>query len=243
MELAHIPATFLPLNDEMTLLSKLSEQLRKLDFTVFVCVGPFGYPFGAYQSRVRAKPFPRGESVLIEIVLKKLGLDPEDSPWTQEIYDHAWEHGTVLPMDNPGWCNQHDTFCQGINRIGNIWNQVMLVCGDTIFSTPLLEKIAGLPPPCQYQMCRAHSVFLLSQNGVEIYHNYAQDHRKRWKNFRVRPGIIRAYPDGGLGTHRLKKLDIKHFGPHNGPQGAWRDVDGSGSYEDAKAMVNNGKLA
>jgi hypothetical protein len=120
---------------------------------------------------------------------------------------------------------------------------VMLVCGDTIFSTPLLEGIAGLPPPCQYQMCRAHSVFLLSQDGVRTYRDYAQNHRRRWKDFMVRPGIIRGYPDGGLGTHRLKRLHITHYGPHNGPIGAWYDIDGPGSYEEARVMIADGRLA
>lgn len=243
MELAHIPVTFLPLNDEMTLLSKLSEQLQGLDFTVFVCVGPLGYPFGAYQPRVQAKPLPRGDLKPIEVILREMSLDPESSPWTREIHDHAQQYGTVLPMDDPGWCNQHDTFCQGIDRIGGGWDQVLLVCGDTIFSTGLLRGITELPPPCQYQMCHAHSVFLLDRHGRGIYRSYAQGCRKRWVNFRVREAAIAKYPDGRVGTNRLMKLNIEHFGVHNGPQGTWRDVDGPGSYEDARAMVNSGKLA
>ena len=234
--LQHIPGSFLPLGNGTTAASRLAGQLRDLDFEVFIAVGKLGYPFGSYQLRWSGDE--KGYNIPSEEGLGSIGLSPTDSPWTSELYRRASQWGKLISVPDPGWGNQHDTFCVGLDEIGGQWEKVLLVCGDTLFSNSLIADITTLLPwPCQFQMHPCHSVFLLDREHAGAYRSRAQNYRRRPENYWDWRQTVARYPDGQIGTGLLEYDRIKHCGWHNWPGGKvedysklWIDLDGPSKY-------------
>ena len=234
--LQHIPGPFLPLGDGTTIVSRLAGQLGNLGFEVFIAIGALGYPFGSYQLRWGSDE--RGYNTPSEEGLRSIGLSPADSPWTTELYGQISQWGELVSIPDPGWGNQHDTFCVSLDRIGKQWDKVLLICGDTILDDSLIVGITNLLPwPCQFQMHPCHSIFLLDRKHVGVYRNHAQDYRRRPDKYQAWKRIIPRYPDGQIGTGLLERDGIKHYGWHNWPEGViedsnkmWVDVDSPSKY-------------
>jgi len=234
--LQHIPGPFLPLGDGTTIVSRLAGQLGNLGFEVFIAIGALGYPFGSYQLRWGSDE--RGYNTPSEEGLRSIGLSPADSPWTSEIYKQASQWGKLISVPDPGWGNQHDTFCIGLDEISGQWERVLLVCGDTLFDDSFIADITTLLPwPCQFQMHPCHSVFLLDRGHVGAYRSRAQNYRRRPESYWDWKQMIARYPDGQIGTGLLEYDRIKHYGWHNWPGGKiedssklWIDIDASSKY-------------
>jgi hypothetical protein len=228
--------------------SRLSGQLRKFGFRVFLAVGRLGYPFEEYQ--IRWSVDERGYNVSNEEALEQMNLSPTDSPWTQERHAQAAQWGELIFAPDPGWGNQHDTFCMAIDEIGGRWERLALACGDTIFSEPLMDDVMGkLPWPCQFQMHPCHSIFLLDKMRIGVYRDYADKYRRRPERYLSWKEVIRRYPDGDLGTGVLKRSGIRHCGWHDWPwqnvkdtNALWYDVDSPSKYAIAKDKIQKGEI-
>jgi len=234
--LPHVPGPFLPLGDGTTVVSRLSTQLSNLEFEVFIAIGKLGYPFGNYQLRWGGDE--NGYNIPNEEGLSSIGLSPTGSPWTSELYKRASQWGKLISIPDPGWGNQHDTFCISLDEIGKWWEKVLLVCGDTLLDDSLIADIANrLSWPCQFQLHPCHSIFLLDKAHAGIYRNHSQDYRRRPASYRAWKRITPRYPDGQIGTGSLERDGIKHCGWHSWPEKEaedisklWIDLDGPSKY-------------
>ena len=238
-KLVKSPVPFWPLGKGTTPLSRLSGQLKSLGFRVMIVVGALGYPFKDYQ--------PRGgdhvrydAGVSVNSILEEIGIQLDDSPWTPERHAYAATLGKIVVTPDPGWSNQHNSFCEAMDCIDSDYHHLVLVCGDTIFSPSFLgEVFNNLPWPSQFGMHPNHAIFLLDKGGAEIYRRYAEGHRKRPCRAEDWPAYAALQPDGGRGTGLLEKLGIKHGGWHS-PKWKhlqdwspfWLDIDHLVSYQE-----------
>lgn len=245
--LAECPASFLPLGNGTSTLSRLSKQFHRLGYDVLIAVGALGYPFKAYQPRDEyLVQHAAGRS--IESILEEIGVHPEDSPWTLERHAYAATLGEIVTMPDPGWSNMHDSFCRVMDYLGDNWQRLVLVCGDTVFSTPFLRDVfTFLNWPCQFGMHYNHAIFLLDTAGGAIYRNYTEDHRKRARSLADWATATNLYPDGGVGTGRLGILGIKHCGWHSQKwrhlrdwRRFWIDIDHPNGYQEAIEGIKKG---
>lgn len=245
--LAECPAPFLPLGDGTSALSRLSKQFYRLDYNVFIAVGALGYPFKAYQPRGGYRTQAYADRS-IDSILEEIGVQPNDSPWMPERHAYAATLGEIVIMPDPGWSNQHDSFCEAMDYLGDNWERLVLICGDTIFSTTfLIDVFKTLPWPCQFGMHYNHAIFLLDKVGGATYRSYTEGHRKRARNLAGWPTATKLYPDGGIGTGRLGILGVEHCGWHSRKwrhlrdwRHLWFDIDHPNGYQEAMEGIKKG---
>jgi len=244
--LVECPIPFLSLDDGTTTLGRVSKQLRHLGFYTYVAVGPLGYPYHAYQPR--GGYFTNEQVKNLLQVLKGRGVDPVASPWTEERHAYAAEYGELLIMPDPGWGNQHNTFCEAIDNIKKSWDRLLLVHGDTLFSSQLLREVLELSAPFQFDMCPNHAIFLLDEAGAQIYRTYAEDYRKRATRPEDWVSRTRLAPDGAVGLAELACRGISQYGwshpkwKHVKDDNAhlWLDIDIAPNYSDANERIKKG---
>jgi len=243
--LVECPVPFLPLVDGTAPLERLSKQLSALSFYTYVAVGPLGYPYRSYQPR--GVYFTDDAKDYISS-LRNRGVDPDGSPWTEDRHTRAASCGELLIMPDPGWANQHDTFCRAMDSIDRSWDLLLLICGDTLFSTEFLKDVMELSIPFQFDMCSNHAIFVLDKSGAQAYRAYAEWHRKRAKVPKDWVARTTAYPDGSIGQGSLSKLGIRQYGWHSPKwkplmdkvERLWLDIDIPANYRNANERIGEG---
>ena len=248
-EFVHLPAPFLPLGDGSTCASRLSAQLRALGYDVALTVGPLGYPFRAYQPRHGFCLSPQYADESGGGYARAIGVDPDDTPWTDAMHRYARKLGTLVAVGDPGWKTKHASYSEALERIGSAYERFVLVRGDKLYDARFLQRLLEtLPWSCQFSFDVYHSLFLLDWIGASCYHREAQGHLQRStskseENWGLQ---MSRQPDGGEGTGRLGRAGITHYSWHTPPwnqverQGLWFDVDEPRGYAEAKRQIARG---
>ena len=244
MGLVNTPAPFFPLDDNTTPASRLCGQSRAFGFEPVIGMAKIGYPYRAHQPRDGYfQRLDTGES--IESILAEIGVDPDDSPWTEERRAYAASLGQVVEVSNPGWRDVHDTFCTVMDTLP-AFELLFMVQGDTLLSSTFLKWFMTQEPPCQFVLCPNHAVFLLNPKGVEIYRQYTDSHRDRAKTPDKWVATTQAYPDGPEGTGYLQQVGLASLGwnhtewRYKNTDCLWFDIDHGLGYRQAVERIKKG---
>ena len=249
-EFVHLPAPFLPLEDGSTCASYLSERFREMDYDVVLTAGPLGYPFKACQPRHEFRTASRYAGMSGAEIARIIGVDPEGTPWTDELHRYIRTLGTLIVQPSPGWMSKHDSYCVALDAIARDYDRVVLVRGDKLYDARFLSQVMDtMPWPCQFSLEVYHSIFMLDRNGVAIYRRDAQAHRERSRAKQNWGQEMAKQPDGGEGTGRLDRAGIPHYGFHTPPWNewdrseVWEDMDHPPGYAKAKNKIAEGWYA
>jgi len=246
----HLPAPFLPLGDGTTAANRLAAQFREMGYDIALAAGPLGYPYKACQPRHEFRKSAQYGGKSSEEIASVIGVDPDDTPWTDALHRHVRELGKLIVQQNPGWKSKHDSFCVAIDEFGKDYDRVVLARGDKVYDSGFLRQmIETMPWPCQFSLEIFHSFFMLNRRGMSAYRSDAQAYRERSKAKKNWDLEMAKQPDGGEGTGRLSRAGIPHCGWHTPPwnrvdgRALWEDVDHPQGYAKAKNRIAGGWYA
>ena len=241
--LPYVPMPFIKLVDDSTTISRISGKLTSREFRVIIAVGAIGYPFRSYQQRGGFFM----EQTPIDEMIQELGVTPGGSPWTREIHQYAARYGELAIMPEPGWTNQHDTFCRILDTMSD-YHKVLLIQGDILLADVLWDQLFQWEPSFQFVPCPNHSIFLLKGNGLSAYRERAEMSRKRPTDPSTWNDGARAYPDGAVGSGYLQHNGVKLYGWNHTPWRLmdtgqyWLDIDNGANYNMANERIEKGLL-
>ena len=216
-----LPAPFLPLGDGTTAAGRLSAQFRSLGFDVALSVGPLGYRYRDYQPRHGFWD----SRMSAEEACRTMEVDPDGTPWTEELHAYARTLGTLVVQPDPGWRTKHDSYYRALETLGG-YDRAVLARGDRVYNFRFLARLLEVGPwPSQFSFDVSDALFLLDREGMGIYRSEAQDYRERSRANRNWDQEMTHQPDGSSGTGRLHRAGIPHCGFHLPP---WDKVDKSG---------------
>jgi len=124
----------------------------------------------------------------------------------------------------------------------------VLMRGDKVYNSQFLHQVLEtMPWPCQFSLEVFHSILMLDRRGAGIYRGDAQNYRRRSTTQRNWDLEMSYQPDGGIGTGRLDRAGVKHFGWHTPPwdrvngRSLWGDVDHPQGYALVKQYIAEGR--
>ena len=159
--LAGCPDALLPLGNGETALSRLAQQLKRLNYEVYIGVGEPGclWNYGI-QDRINYS----GERSLTKTALE---FGRSKSPWNKDKVEYCKQFGKVVEIPNPDGKGKHRTFLQVLESIEEPFERIMLICGDCLFTNVLIKEIDSRGPHIFFT--EHDEVLILNKAGIEIW--------------------------------------------------------------------------
>ena len=223
LPLTGCPEMLLPLGNGTTVISRLSSQLRKRGFTIFIGVAPVGYtyPSATYFVTYKKRRYP------VDKGSAQIGLSVE--VWTQERLDYVAKFGTTFFGPDPDKSNINSTLLAGIDRAGPDWDRWLLLPGDMMFSDALLDEIIAWP--CSCALWLGDLALWLNAEGIGHYRELTRGRLGgKSKHHAISEKAWLVYPHrhgDALAKRGIKFLSYEEVGPHGREAG---EIDSPGYY-------------
>jgi len=219
-----------------------------MGYDVALTVGPLGYPFRACQPRHEFRWGVQYANKSSSEIASIIGVDPDDTPWTDALHHYVRKLGTLVIQPDPGWATKHDSFCVALDKLSRGYDRVVLSRGDKLYGSQFLRQVLEMPWPCQFSLEVFHSILMLDRKGISTYRGYAELCRRRSTSPRTHNWDLEMtkQPDGAEGTGHLDRSGVTHCGWHTPPWDEvdyrilWGDVDFPEGYAKAKQQVADG---
>jgi len=172
------PEALLPIGDEYggTPVARLSQQLRQIDYKVFIAVGRQGCRYTGFLKKCVANPTSNLPAEAMPEV--------DRPPWTYDRLHYVAMHGIPLLMPEPDMKSYDNSAMQSLDMIGTYWwDQLAILQCDFVWSDTGLLEVLAQPADCQVLVKRRHVITpILTPEAARLYRRLGDEyrHREKW---------------------------------------------------------------